>query len=481
MAVKRKRGKGTIRLRKDGRWEGRVVVGYKEDGTPRTKNVLAKTKSACSAKLKELLKSCEAEKLSNVSVPSGSMSFGQWLDFWYHVDSKPRLRPTTQENYENWIYNHLTPALGGVTLEKLTQADLQNFFNQMKKGGRLRLKDCKGEELSDRSVRNCWAVCKMALEQAVQEGLISRNPVTGCKLPPKKDREMQTLSTEELRRFLLEADAEGFYELFLLELTTGLRRGELLALRWEDLDFRTGALRIDKQAHPVFGHLTISEPKTRAAHRTIILPPAVLEVLSVYREEVYSRWMFPSSIKEDSPLDPSYVRKKLHMILERSGCKNVRFHDLRHTFATMSLEHGMDVKTLSTIIGHTSAETTLDIYTHITNEMQCRAARSIDQGIAGVEREETAARSEEPTGQQEYTPYQPPRRRKGTGCVSQINEKLWEGRYAPKWIDGRKHTRCVYAPSREECEEKLAQLIRDMKRELAELKEQQKGFSQTML
>ena len=135
----------------------------------------------------------------------------------------------------------------------------------------------------------------------------------------------------------------------------------------------------------------------------------------------------------------------------------------------MSLENGMDVKTLSVIIGHVSSATTLNIYTHVTDEMQKNAARNIDQGIAGAEVEEEPER-EEITPPVAFTPYRPPHRRPGTGCVSQINDHLFEGRYSSKWIDGKKHARNIYAHTREECEEKLAALIVQMKRELAELK-----------
>ena len=149
--------------------------------------------------------------------------------------------------------------------------------------------------------------------------------------------------------------------------------------------------------------------------------------------------------------------------------------DLRHTFATMSLENGMDVKTLSTIIGHVSSATTLNIYTHITSEMQRNAAYSIDQGIAGVEvQEQDEPKREESAPRVDFTPYRPPHRRPGTGCVSRINDHLWEGHYSPKWIDGKKHARNIYAHTREECEEKLAELIVQMKRELAQLKAAQK-------
>lgn len=185
-------------------------------------------------------------------------------------------------------------------------------------------------------------------------------------------------------------------------------------------------------------------------------------------KKLQARPLYSDEIKPNQPIDPSYVRKRLQQILERADCKKVRFHDLRHTFATMSLEHGMDVKTLSAIIGHVSAKTTLNIYTHITNEMQENAAASIDRGIAKAEisRQKAEAASEA----QRFEPYTPPRRRPGTGYIKQLKEDLWEGRYSPVWPDGKKHSRNVYGRTREECEEKLAKLILQMKAEIAALR-----------
>ncbi len=468
MGKKRKKGTGTIRLRKDGRWEGRMVVGYDDKGLPKTKNVFAKTKAECADKLKKLREEHSEIKTNKVQP---DMPFGAWLDFWYLNYSKPRLRPTTQVCYENWIYNHAIPALGSNQLNKLTQSDLQQFFNGMKQGGRLNHIESRTPALSNRSVRGCWSICNKALEQAVKDKLIHSNPATGCKLPSPKSAEMQVLTTEEMQRFLIQAKAEGMYELFLLELTTGLRRGEILALQWEDLNWHTGELQISKQAYAVNGKLVVGEPKTKAGNRTIILPSPMLDVLQEYKQYVFSEWLFPSRIKPEQPVDPSYVRKRLQVILERSGCKKVRFHDLRHTFATMALEHGMDIKTLSTIIGHASGSTTLNIYAHITDEMRQKAAVCIDKGIVGAEIPETPEIPKETPKRTSFTPYKPPRRRPGTGCVSQINEHLWEGRYSPVWPDGKKHARNVYAKTLEECEEKLKVLIRDIKKEIAQERE----------
>ncbi len=470
MAKRRKNGTGSVHLRKDGRWEGRMVIGYDENGWPKTKNVLAKTRTECTRKLKALQEGSEEKKPETVR----AMTFGDWLDYWYQNHSKPRIRKATQQNYENWIYHHAIPGLGEIPLQELSQGQLQSFFAEMKRSGRKILTDRCGTEMSAKSVRSCYAVCKMALDRAVQDGLIRKNPAIGCKLPPSKEQEMKILSEDELQRFLMQANEEGLYELFLLECTSGMRRGELLALQWGDLDFNTGELHIDRQVYPVHGKLIIGEPKTKAGKRSIVLPMDMVDLLREYRKGVFSQWMFPSRTKPEQPIDPDHIRKRLHRILEQSGCKDVRFHDLRHTFATMSLEHGMDIKTLSAVIGHASAATTLNTYTHVTSEMQAQAALRIDKGIAGVESFETVSvPCEASVAKAPYQPVKLKRRRPGTGCVSRINDHLWEGRYSPKWIDGKKRARNVYAKTEAECEEKLAALILDMKAGLARLRKEQ--------
>lgn len=469
MAKRRKDGAGTVRLRKDGRWEGRYVVGYDEKGYPKTKNVLAKTKKECIQKLDALKNACGWVKSTKVKA---NMRFGDWLEFWYEHYSKPKLRPTTQAIYEAGMRNHIIPELGAIRLDKLTQNDLQQFYTRMKSSGRLCQVERYGEGLSNRTVRACHATCRAALEKAVQEGLREENPAIGCKLPPKKTKDMQVLSREEMQRFLIQAKAENAYELFLLELATGLRRGEILALQWEDLNFETGELRINKQIYRVKGEMGVTEPKTKASIRTIILPPILLEVLKEYKKNVFSKWMFPSRVKDDMPADPGTYRRKLQIILELAQCKHVRFHDLRHTFATMALENGMDVKTLSTIIGHTSAATTLDIYTHITDTMREEAASNIDRGIGKVTPGESisAQQKKEAPAPQEFQAVKSGKRKPGTGCVTELNDHLYEGRYSPKWPDGKKHSRNVYAHTREECEVKLKELIRQMNAEIAAIK-----------
>ena len=474
MGRKRKSGEGTVRLRKDGRWEGRVVIGYDDKGLPRTKNVLAKTKADCVAKLESLKESVAPATAVKVRP---DMPFGEWVEFWYENHCKPAVRPNTRTGYENNIRLYIRPRLGGIPLNKLTTNDIQQFINWMRQDGRSEYRESRGEGLSANTIRHCCGLCRRALEKAVAEKLIVRNPAEECKLPPARRMEMRLLSREELQKLLIQAQAEGYYEVFLLELTTGLRVGELMALQWDDLNLNTGELRIERQVYQIKGELLIQPPKNKASIRTVILPPAVVTELKKYKQTVFSRWMFPSPKKGDAPIAPSVVSHRLAKILKHAGCKKVRFHDLRHVFATNALEHGMDVKTLSTVIGHVSSATTLNVYAHVTDDMQRQAAVRIDRGIGKAKTAESTPPSEPSTAMTNFRPTRERKRRWGTGSLSRNQNGQWVGRYKITLPDGRLETRRVHADTEGECERLLAIMIAEMRAEVAAEKERLRAES----
>jgi len=477
MAKRRKQGEGMLRHRKDGRWEGRVVIGYDEKGLPKTKNVTARTKTECSAKL-ELLKEQHGKSIKKINP---EMTFGEWIDFWYTTYCKNTIRTTTQLEYENRIYKHIVPEIGAIPLNQLTQSDLQQFYTREKTNGRKIRTDVYGTGLSDRVIRAVHANCRSALEKAVQKGLIRINPAIGCKLPPKKSREMKVLTQNEIIRFLNQAKEEGYYELFLLELGTGMRRGEILALKWGDLNFITGELRIERQVNVIHGETIISVPKTKSSIRTVILSSSLLKILSEYKRNVESEWIFPSPPDNSKTRNPSAVRKRMQIILERAGCKKVRFHDLRHTFSVMALENGMDIKSLSAMLGHISSATTIDIYSHISDTMRKQAAAKIDRQISGTNAKFSLVEESESvdTTPPDFEPYKPKIRKSGTGCVTMINDHLYEGRYTPTNAYGKREAHNIYAKTREECEEKLTELIVQVKADIKVEKERLKANSDT--
>ena len=311
-----------------------MVIGYDDKGLPKTKNVLAKTKSECVEKLKTL-----KDALAPPAPPRtrADMPFGDWMEHWYETHSRPAARPGTRRIYEGYLRLYIRPGLGHIPLNRLTAKDMQQFFVWLKTEGRADQSD--GETgLADSQLRNIHSLCRRALEKAVSENLIPQNPASGCKLPPARKGEMNVLSRESMQKLLIQAKEEKYYELFLLEFATGLRLGELTALQWEDLNLTTGELRISKQAVVIGSGVVVTEPKTKAAVRTLLLPPKVLEVFREYRKRNVSRWLFPSPKKEDSPLLPSVVRQRLHRLLDHAGCERVRFHDLRHPYVKHTIK-----------------------------------------------------------------------------------------------------------------------------------------------
>ena len=188
---------------------------------------------------------------------------------------------------------------------------------------------------------------------------------------------MQVLTPAEIGRFLARAKEEGYYELFLLELSTGMRRGEILGLKWSDLNLTDGSLRIAREVVPAGGKIVIQPPKTKNSIRTVVLPPYMVAILAEMKKSKTCEWIFPSPVKQGEPRNPTAIHRRFKLILERSGCKNIRFHDLRHTFATLALQNGVDVKTVSSMLGHYDAGFTLRTYTHATRQKQDEAAKTM--------------------------------------------------------------------------------------------------------
>lgn len=396
MAKKRANGEGNIRKRKDGRWEGRYTAGHNsETGKAIYKNVLAKTQKECKEKLAAALE--QAGKVD--ASKTGQFTVGQWAETWFENFAKPSIRETTAAYYKNYIDKHIVPSIGKIKLNKLTTLDIQKFYNKAKTKGRVkRYESMKDLSLSAKTIRGLHAMLRQCLDQAVQERLIPYNPAAGCKLPPKEKKEMHTLPADKISTYLAAAEEHGVLPMFYLELTTGLRRGELAALLWDDLDLDAQTLTISKSAGRINGEVKVTQPKTANSVRTIYLPKETVDLLiQEHAKHSGNPIMFPSPVT-GKLYGPDCIGRLHKALLKKAGItENIPFHGLRHTFATNALAHGMDVKTLSTILGHVSSATTLNTYSHITDEMRQKAAVKIDRGIAKAEVTERRAKPMEHT------------------------------------------------------------------------------------
>ena len=381
MAKRRANGEGNIRKRKDGRWEGRYTAGHNPaTGKAIYKNVLGKTQAEVKEKLK---KAIEETKGLNIA-KAESYTVGQWMDVWYEYYAKIKVRPSSHKTYEGYIKNHIKPSIGSIPLTKLTTLDLQRLYQKLLTEGRVDRLESQNQPkgLSPKTVRNINQVISSAMQLAIQQHLIAQDPTDGCALPKTEHREMQTLSTDQLAAFLLEAKHSGVFEMYYIELATGLRRGELLGLKWEDIDFVNQTLRVRRQVGRINGEVREAPLKTKNAYRTISLGPDAIDILKQQREkQPGSSYVFPGPT--GGPIAPDSVLHMLHRVLDRAGLPEIRFHDLRHTFATLALQNGVDVKTVSGMLGHFSAGFTLDTYAHVTTAAQRQAAETMGAVLAG--------------------------------------------------------------------------------------------------
>ena len=372
MAKKRANGEGNIRKRKDGRWEGRYTAGHDpETGKAIYKNVLGRTQTEVKAKLKAAIQEAQTMDFSK----TGKYTVGEWMEVWFEDYAKIKVRPSSHQTYRGYIDNHIRPNIGDIPLEKLTALDIQKLCKKLLTKGRVDRLEAKGQPkgLSAKTVRNIHQILSSALKLAQEQRIILTNPAERCALPKVEHREMKTLPVEQLQSFLREARESGVFELYYLELATGLRRGELLGLKWEDVDLQKGDLRVKRQTSRINGEVVEAPLKTKNAYRTLPLAEDTIDVLKEQRKKVGSSpWVFPSP--NGGPISPDSVLHMLHRVLKRAGLPRVRFHDLRHTFATLALQNGVDIKTVSGMLGHFSAGFTLDTYAHVTSAAQRQAA-----------------------------------------------------------------------------------------------------------
>lgn len=385
-------GQGNIRQRtKTGKngveytyWEGRVTISLK-DGRTEKHYVSGKTQH----EVLEKMQKARVEAAEGSYVEPNKITVSQWLDTWlqtYLNDVKPR----TIESYELNVRRHIKPALGDIQLQKLNSPTVQTFYNSLKKPNGQR----KG--LSAKTIHGVHGVLHSALKKAVEIGYLRINPTEACTLPRKERKEIKPLDEETLARFLNVIKDDPYGDIMTVTVFTGMRRGEVVGLTWDTVDFERGTIRINKQLQKAVGEKGKYQlVSTKNSKGRIITPaPFVMNVLrKVKIKQAEERLLAGAGYESNNFVfcntigqhySPHTVYHHFKKAARDIGIPEARFHDLRHTYAVAALESGDDVKTVQENLGHHTASFTLDVYGHVTDQMRKESANRMENFIKKV-------------------------------------------------------------------------------------------------
>jgi integrase len=373
---RRGNGEGTISRRKDGRWEGRYYVPT-EDG-PKRKVIYGKTRAEVSEKLTKAL----SDRANGIVYDNENITIGEYLDVWLKRSVYGSVRQSTYDRDTNLVNNHIKPVLGSLKLKKLNSAHVQNFYRNRLDTG-----------LSASTVRKIHDILRRGLAEAVDWHLTQRNVADVVKPPRPVPKEIVALSTDETRR-LLDAAAEDRLEaLYVLAVHTGMRQGEMLALRWQDVDIENAVLSVRRTLTRKGGKIAFGEPKTKKSRRSIRLTPQAVDALRAHLERQLRDMEILGDHYQDqglifttdtgAPINPSNLRQRSFTpLLKRAGLPHMRFHDLRHTCATLLLSRGVHPKFVQELLGHATIAITLDTYSHVMPSMGDATAKAMEDALA---------------------------------------------------------------------------------------------------
>ena len=295
------------------------------------------------------------------------------------------IRKGTADGYRRTIDNHIKPYLGDKPITQVTTADVQKMYNTLRESGRVREDAAMGKTLSNSMVRSVHMLLHEAMDSAVREGLVPCNPTKGTTIPKKEHKEKKVLLESQIETLIQAVDSDEIWrDFFKTELMTGMRRGEICGLRWEDFDEAARTLHVRRSARYEHGQPIIGDTKTTEGNRKMILPRGVVELLADRRKSALTEWIFPNPLKPELPMNPQSAYRRLKKLLGEANLPGITFHELRHTFATQAASNGIDPRTLASILGHTKASFTLDTYTHITTDMQKNAAGIVGNYITDI-------------------------------------------------------------------------------------------------
>lgn len=387
----KKRGnhEGSIYQRKDGKWCAQITTGRKENGTPKREYIYGKTRSEVSNKLNKALFNIS----QGTFVESNRITLESWLDTWLFEYKKSNIRPTTFENYEYLTRVHIKPNIGYLLLKDLRTEHIQKFYNNLLSNGKV---DGSGG-LSAKTINRIHVVIHSALRQAVKNNLIVTNISETTTLPKQVKKEIHFLAVWEQRKFYNLVQAERLKAAFILELGTGIREGELLALTWKNVNFEEGTIKITRTLKrvkvfddnsPTKTKLIFLEPKSDSGKRTIPLPLNVLNEMKEHQIRQNDEKDKNKALYEDNDLvfcteigrviEPRNFLRTFYRLLNKSGLDHFNFHALRHTYATRLLEANEHPKVVQEILGHSDITLTLNTYSHVLPVIKKAAAAKIN-------------------------------------------------------------------------------------------------------
>lgn len=385
--MKRVNGQGTIKQRKNGLWEGQYVAGRDAQGKLIRKSIYGRNQKEVAEKVTAMTNDLN----TGLYIAPEKTTFGQWLDIW-HNEYLCGVKESTATQYKYHIEFNIKPYLGHVQLQKLTTPMIQKLYRK-----RMTEASKGGKTLSAKSIKNLHGVIHKALDQAVQCHYIKFNPSDACVLPRVEKKEMKVLKDEYLGKFLAEIKGKMYEELFFVDVFTGMREGEIIGLTWDCVDFDNGIIRIVKQLKRKKGTNnnyffdTLKNGKTRS----VVPAPVVFDVLKkVRKEQAANKLRYgPSYDNRDNLVFTNEIGQHigveaLWQAFKRRaaaiGLPDLRFHDLRHSYATISLQNGDDIKTVSESLGHATVAFTLDIYGHVTDKMKRDSADRMQRFIDSI-------------------------------------------------------------------------------------------------
>jgi integrase len=369
-------------IKKDGdSW--RVVFDIGKDpvtGKRKQKKGRFKTKKEAEKFLSEQLNSVD----KGTYFEPKDITFGEYLDYWLDNYAKPNTAQRTLENYQYMIVQHLKPSLGSIKIAKLHPSHLQEYYSQKLICGKM-----DGEGLSPTSVKHHHRLLNKVLKDAVKWQFLVRNVAQAVTPPKVKKVEMQTWGNEQVKSFLEVAKSSVYYSIYLTAIYTGMRRGEILGLRWQDVDFDNLVVYVRQSLQEVKKvGLTFKEPKSGKSRSITITPILATEFKKLYKSQLENKLLFGQEYhnldlvfaqKNGKPIQPTEMARSYRKLVEISGLPYIRFHDLRHTHATLMLQQGVHPKIVSERLGHSTIGITMDTYTHVLPNMQKEAVQQFDQ------------------------------------------------------------------------------------------------------